>query len=211
MKKMLFALTALATIVAQPALAEVEFPFYVGAMTGSSSVKMSSSKIDYKEEATSFSPVVGMRLTDFLRVSFEYNDKFGWESEHRIYLPSQREAIKEELKLELQSFMAQLYIDIPTRSIVTPFINAGVGATYGKIDYKTKPTYNPYYKHDDKDDDTSFAFNVGAGISVEVYHRVFVDVMYRFSDYGSMTFEKTEKRKVDLRSNEILVGGRWAF
>ena len=199
MKKMLFALTALATIVAQPALAEVEFPFYVGAMTGSSSVKMSSSKIDYKEEATSFSPVVGMRLTDFLRVSFEYNDKFGWE------------AIKEELKLELQSFMAQLYIDIPTRSIVTPFINAGVGATYGKIDYKTKPTYNPYYKHDDKDDDTSFAFNVGAGISVEVYHRVFVDVMYRFSDYGSMTFEKTEKRKVDLRSNEILVGGRWAF
>jgi len=84
------------------------------------------------------------------------------------------------------SVLGNVYFDIPTGSVITPYVGAGIG--YGWSD-------------DRGDDESGVAYALMAGVEVNITDNVSADVGYRFRQIiDSETY-----------ANEALVGLRYGF
>ena len=105
-------------------------------------------------------------------------------------------------EFEQQRYMAQFYYDFPLRSVFRPYLNLGVGAAYTDTSYKRFSTYK-------RKDDTSFAWNGGAGIGLNLTRAWSFDLGYRYIDSGK--FKAYDSISVRNRNHEAYFGSRFTF
>lgn len=104
--------------------------------------------------------------------------------------------------------MANCFFDLHNNSPVTPYVGGGIGVATLYLD----DTYSDQGKLYESDDDTVFAYQVGAGLEVTISRYFSLDLGYRyfatdrgrFEDDGIGTRMKSE-------SHNITVGGRFKF
>ena len=115
---------------------------------------------------------------------------------------------KYKTEISGQSFMLNGYYDLETPTIFKPYVGAGVGMA--KMKYKFKDTY-PDYPEDNETNSVSknkFAYSLMAGVGAEITKNVTVDVGYRYTDYGTISKDRT---KFDTKAHQILAGVRYSF
>ena len=108
--------------------------------------------------------------------------------------------LKLPLQTQLQTVFANVYYDLDTGTAVTPYLGLGLG--YARIKEKAF----------EKTTEDNFAYNVGAGVSVNLTYNMDVELGYRYTDYGKIkdrTPDDYSKRNYD--SHEVLLGLRYTF
>lgn len=128
-------------------------------------------------------------------------------------------------QLQTDSFLFNLYFDIHTDTIFTPYIGAGIGITNASMDYNFKS--GRYSIPESRFADWKMSWNVGAGVGVALSKNLTLDFGYRYSDLGRFggyaglykddyqagsTWRVDEDhRDYDLTSHEVTVGVRYTF
>ena len=97
------------------------------------------------------------------------------------------------------------YYDFKNQSAFTPFVSGGIGmATVEVNDFNAPGSGLP----DTNEDDTVFAYQVGAGVGYAVTEKVNLDVKYRYFGTSDPEFETTE---VEYSSHNVYAGIRVSF
>lgn len=128
-------------------------------------------------------------------------------------------------QLESDSFLFNLYFDIHTGTIFTPYVGAGVGVTNASMDYNFKS--GRYSIPESRFADWKMSWNVGAGVGVALTKNLTLDLGYRYSDLGHFgghaglykddyVAESTwrvdeDHRDYDLTAHEVTLGVRYTF
>ena len=102
-----------------------------------------------------------------------------------------------EIRYTQQRYMAQFYYELPIRSAIRPYLNAGLGGAYTELDHKNKSK-----------DTTTFAWNGGAGVTLNWTRMWSFDLGYRYVDAGKIKFNGD---KIRNQNHEIYFGGRLTF
>lgn len=107
-----------------------------------------------------------------------------------------------DTEIAILSFMANGYLDIEMpASLVTPYLMAGVGVA--NVDFEAVDIVG------ESDDDTVFAYQVGAGIGFHTAPNITVDVGYRY--FATSDIEPEDGVEVGLSSHNIMAGIRVGF
>ena len=115
--------------------------------------------------------------------------------------------------------MFNAYKDIGSFGGVTPYVGAGVGLAYNRLE-ETYFTGNPFLLgRIQKNDDLAFAWSLMTGIGYQLSDRAVLDVGYRYLDTGKATSGNVDDRRNfnprvridDLAAHEIKVGIRYHF
>lgn len=101
------------------------------------------------------------------------------------------------------SFLVNGYYDINTNTAFTPYISAGLGFANVEFDGFNIPGSGV---PDTSDDDTVFAYQIGAGIGYAVTEKVTIDANYRFFGTSDPEFGTTES---EFTSHNIFLGIRF--
>lgn len=134
------------------------------------------------------------RFGDF-RTELEYN--YNGDAKKTIY--------GLDAKVKTQAAFMNMYFDFNTNTRFMPYIGGGLGAT------KMRGSL-----YEDRMDDTSFAWNVGAGFVIHFSRYVAMDVGYRYVDYGKFTQKIDvpgwyENDRLESTAHEVLAGLRFTF
>ncbi|MGD9830418.1 MAG: outer membrane protein, partial [Hyphomicrobiaceae bacterium] len=122
--------------------------------------------------------------------------------------------------IESYTMMVNAYFDLGTWGRITPYVGAGIGMAYNRVD-KVYFTNNPALTGIiSGDSDLSFAWSLMAGLSFRLTERAILDVGYRYMDLGRAasgradvtgTFVNPRAYFDDLGSHEVKVGLRYHF
>ncbi len=104
------------------------------------------------------------------------------------------------------AFMANGYYDFKNSSIVTPFVGAGVGFATVAIENDSYGRFDPIGDLDDND--TVFAYQLTAGVGIDITERITLDVKYRYFATQDVDLENTT---AEYSSNNIYTGIRFSF
>ncbi len=111
------------------------------------------------------------------------------------------EADTTHFRLYKHSVMANAYFDYLTCTPWTPYIGAGIGSSYLKVQGgETKSVYN-------------LAWQVMAGVTYDLTSHWTVDAGYRYADLGRIrkNLGDGEVAKLTARDHEIMLGVRYTF
>ncbi len=140
-------------------------------------------------------------------------------------------------KVDAQTLMFNVYFDIPTETRFSPYITAGLGMAFlnGKSSFDFATAEGIYDTQGDvisvidsgsgstgHSTRTNLAWNVGAGVGVELADDLFLDAGYRFVSLGtfkSKTYNGSgnfrglhaNTKTSSLYDHQISVGLRWEF
>ena len=169
-------------MVAGAAQAELKNGPYVGVQLGADRMQVKSGTA--KENGTSFAwmMALGMR-SKALRAELQ------WANTTRTKI--------EKAHVEQQRYMLQLYYEMPIHSVIRPYLNAGAGASYTEVSFSGE-----------KSDKTTFAWNAGAGLTLNVSSSMSVDLGYRYIDTGK---PKVFGSELQVRHHEGYLGTRFSF
>jgi opacity protein-like surface antigen len=115
--------------------------------------------------------------------------------------------------------MLNVYKDLGNYGGITPYVGAGIGAAYNKLD-DVYFTGNPaLVNRIHGDNDLSFAWALMAGIGYQVSDRAIIDVGYHYIDLGSAQSGNGDSANNwnphvnidDLTAHEIKIGLRYSF
>ncbi|WP_055046258.1 outer membrane protein [Devosia sp. A16] len=81
-----------------------------------------------------------------------------------------------------------------------PYLTAGLAVANATIDFDG-----------DSDSNTHIGWTVGAGVEFAVADNVSIDLLYRYSDYGTQTYEVVPDSDVTLTAHTVSVGLNWRF
>ena len=106
-----------------------------------------------------------------------------------------------DAEIAILSFMANGYLDIDMpASLITPYLMAGVGVA--NVDFSADDVV-------DSEDDTVFAYQLGAGIGFDVAPNVLLDLGYRY--FATADVSPEEDVDVSIASHNIMAGVRVGF
>ena len=147
-------------------------------------------KVDDKKDnktTIAFLTALGLRVKAF-RAEFE------WANISRARL--------ENAWYQQQRYMAQFYYEIPFRSKFRPYLNAGAGVSYIDAGYHKRNTRK-------SGDDTTFAWNIGGGLTFNWTRAWSFDLGYRFIDAGKI--RPYEDAEIKVQNHEGYFGVRYTF
>lgn len=117
--------------------------------------------------------------------------------------------------------MANVYVDVAKMGMFTPYVGGGIGFSRNKVDdvaVRTNASVNGTLQGDTE---TSFAWQLSAGVGIEVAPKWTIDVGYRYMDMGEAKSGDTitvggvsatgATSKGDLRAHEIQASIRYQF
>jgi opacity protein-like surface antigen len=142
---------------------------------------------------------VGCRVWDSIRVdaTLGYRDDAGME-----------EAFG-GLDADLSTFygFANIYYDVFTWGRVTPYLGGGIGFARHEVDNVNLPAGLSSGKN------TEFAWNLQAGVAVDLTYNLALDVGYRYADFGDARTGGggTTMYVDDIVSHDVRVGLRYSF
>ena len=155
---------------------------------------------------------VGVNLRDYtdsgapLRFEFEYGTRGTMYSQWNGSLGS-RERLK--AAWQVQTFQINGYWDIDTGTAFTPYIGAGIGASYI---YESLTSGPSDARHHTEGSNWGLAWNVGAGVAWNFTDNMALDLQYRFAGFGESTL-KHRGGDVNnyMTANEFMAGLRFSF
>jgi opacity protein-like surface antigen len=115
--------------------------------------------------------------------------------------------------------MVNVYKDLGHWGGIVPYVGAGVGAAYHKLD-DIYFTGNPFLTNRIKgSSDLSFAWALMAGFGYQVSDRAIVDIGYRYIDMGKAESERVDSAGYanprvkfdDITAHEVKIGLRYHF
>ena len=147
-----------------------------------------------------------------LRTEFEYLNRsnFGYNSTPVLTSPGIQIGLTS--KIGSQTLFANVFYDFHNATLFTPFIGGGIGAAINKSTMTLSAIGLPTSTFETID--TRFAWNVGAGVAVNVTEILLLELSYRYTDLGGAVwstggaFELTTN---SLHANEFLLAARLQF
>lgn len=108
-------------------------------------------------------------------------------------------------KMENNSVMLNAYYDIDTGTKLTPYVGAGIGMARLKASLKGDDANASKSK-------TTFAWQVGAGVSYAMTDNLALDAGYRYTDADEVNVKNDgSNNKFEAKSHEFLLGARYTF
>lgn len=127
---------------------------------------------------------------------------------------------KERTKARMNTLMVNGYYDIETGTAFTPFVGAGLGVAFAKLDHK----YSEKYDFDNEEDyiqfsksKTKFAWNVAAGVAYNVADNLDIDFTARYVDAGKLSIKRNVDEELSVKASgklssvDLLAGIRYSF
>jgi opacity protein-like surface antigen len=113
--------------------------------------------------------------------------------------------------------LADLWLELPIDEATRPYVGGGVGM--GRLDLELEGTAAAATVGIIDDSDWGFAFQLGAGVALDITHNLTVDVGYRFKRINNAELELDTDvtnnleadDKVDYTSHNVLLGLRIGF
>lgn len=242
MKKTLIALTAIACF---SSFAHAQTSgFYLGGQLGSSILKASSLKdsysyddgYDYWSESYKIGSISDGKLAGSLNIGYNFKPAFDLpfraelsftlrgnldDKKHKSYYDEDDDLYHttQRTKARMNTLMLNGYYDIETGTSFTPFVGAGIGLAFAKLEHR----YDERYEFDDEADyikfsrsKTKFAWNVAAGVAYKVSDNLDIDFTARYVDAGKLTLKRSYddfhfKASGKLSSVDLLAGIRYNF
>lgn len=143
-----------------------------------------------------------------LRTEFEYLNRsnFGYTSIPVFTNPGNPIGLTS--KIGSQTLLVNVFYDFHNATLFTPFVGGGIGAAINKstMTLNTVDTF--------KTIDTRFAWNVGAGIAMNVTEIMLLELSYRYTDLGGAVWSTGgafELSTNSLQANEFLLAARLQF
>ncbi len=68
------------------------------------------------------------------------------------------------------------------------------------------PTIRPF-----DDSNTHIGWTIGAGVEFAATDNLSIDLLYRYSDYGTQTYDLGSDVDFDLRTHTVTAGLHWKF
>jgi len=112
------------------------------------------------------------------------------------------------------AFMVNAFFDIHNETPVTPYVGGGIGfATLHLTDTFATNAGNQRVFLYPKDDDTVFAYQVGAGLDIALNRRYSLDLGYRYFNTDRATFngDLVTSSGIRFESHNAMVGFRMKF
>jgi opacity protein-like surface antigen len=118
-------------------------------------------------------------------------------------------------KIGSQTLFTNVYYDFHNATLFTPFVGGGIGAAINKSTTTLNRVGSPVFDTF-KETHTSFAWNVGAGIAVNLTEIMLLELSYRYTDLGSAMWANAsvsglELTTTSLHANEFLFAARYQF
>lgn len=176
---MLIVMMSATTAMARPLRSGV----YIGTKAGVMRTEMKQKKTTAEDMVFPFAFELGLRIRHF-RIEAEYT--FATKAEHEKYEQS------------TDTIMVQVYYDIPFKSPIRPYVNAGIGR------HETKVKVKNVYREDRK----GTAWNIGGGVTWNLSNAVNMDIGYRFLDIGDL---KTPLGTIKTKHHFAYIGWRYVF
>lgn len=110
----------------------------------------------------------------------------------------------DHLKVYKHSLMANAYFDYLTCTPWTPYVGAGMGASYLKYNMNGGESKKTKY---------NFAWQVMGGVTYDINANWTLDAGYRYADLGRIrkNFGDGQITKIKVRDHEFLLGARYTF
>ena len=106
-------------------------------------------------------------------------------------------------KLYKHSLMANAYFDYLTCTPWTPYVGAGIGASYLKYNVNGGEAKKTKYR---------FAWQVMTGVTYDINANWTLDAGYRYADLGQIRDSRDDQTvKFKVRDHEFLLGARYTF
>lgn len=122
----------------------------------------------------------------------------------------------QSFKITAHTLMVNGFYDINIDSVITPYVGGGLGLAYLKSDYSSSVVNGTGVNVRTSNNDWSFAWNIGGGISYALDNQMSLDFGYRYFDLGNAepgsvhTTDYSGSPKVDLTAHEFSVGLRFS-
>ncbi len=130
---------------------------------------------------------------------YRFEGEFGYQKNtvDKLYGPSS--TITYNGDVEVVSLLANAYWDIYTGSGVKPYLTAGVGPA--RVQFESVGGWSEH--------DSVFAYQLGAGVSIPISHKVKLDARYRY--FSTAEFTLNDGNQSRLSSNSVLLGLRFGL
>lgn len=150
---------------------------------------------------------VGTHITDDIRVELEVAYSENDVNSIRFTDDDQDANYDGEGSFDILTFMANLWYDVPLSDSINPYIGGGVGLAI--VDGET--TYSPDNTAYDSTE-VAFAFQVGAGLRLDVSDNITLDVGYRLRgidgpSFGNSVFPNSGDYEADLMISHNVIAG----
>jgi opacity protein-like surface antigen len=240
MKKTLIALTTFACF-SNFAYAETN-EFYLGGQLGASIIKVKNIKdtLHYNYDAVVndgiFDSMHKAKLAGALNLGYNFSN-YDIPARVELSLTLRGNADKKEnrytnyeeyrlrttqkVKSRMNTLMLNGYYDIDIDSPITPFIGAGFGVAFTKLENSHKEKYNVSvdgvdYERSLSKTKTKFAWNVATGVAYKLNNNMVVDFTARYVDAGKVNIKKHNEyyrtnASAELSSIDLLAGVRYSF
>lgn len=141
-----------------------------------------------------------------VRVEVEYGSRSGLRGEWNGSLGNRQNP---KAAWQVQTFLVNGYWDIDTGSQLTPYIGAGIGASYI---YESMTSGPANARHTTSNSNWGLAWNVGGGLAYAFTDNMALDLGYRFIGLGESSL-KHRGGEVNnyMTANEITAGLRLSF
>lgn len=103
------------------------------------------------------------------------------------------------------SMMGNVYYDIRNQSNVTPYLGGGIG--FSVVNFESG-VWDNNYSYSYSEDDTVFAYQLGAGVCIDLNKKVALDIGYRYFGTEDIQLPTT---KVEFSSHNVIVGAKYRF
>jgi opacity protein-like surface antigen len=199
-------ITGLALLICPVSFASAASPYVSGsiglAMPGDSEVSVNGTHVGDYQYNTGYALAGAVGLDGSM---YRLEAEIGYQSssvDKAVVIDGTVLDVDGDVELSVMSYMANGYIDFELpMSPIKPFITAGAGLANAEISGD---------ELDIAEDDTVFAWQIGAGAGFSVAPMVTLDARYRYFAASDLSFSD-DTIKIGLNSHSVLLGVRVGF
>ena len=158
------------------------------------------------DEGMAVSYAMGGNLTEFFRAELELGYQEHDFDKAKLVVPGYGQGESDiSGDAAIYSLLVNGYADFKNTTIFTPFVTVGLGVAQVDVSDIGVPGYGTVLR---ADDDIVFAYQVGAGVGIEVHPRATIDLKYRYFGTSDPEFDIAD---AEVSSHNLYAGFRVYF
>lgn len=145
-------------------------------------------------------------------IEYMYRSPFTYKTDQAFVTPGVQNS--GEGGLTSQTLLFNLFWDITTWNDLTPYVGGGLGAAFHHTESRiTASGFGMTASGTKKQDNTDFAWQLGAGVGYNLTKNWKVDLGYRYMDMGEAEWGDKDIAHLtgDIAAHEVLLGIRYEF
>lgn len=204
-KTLLAAASAMVLAVSAVSTSYAKDGFYLGLRGGTTNFNLNNKRDDSNRTARedydntwNISGALGYKYKYF-RLEAEYIYRKDVDDDYSYTITGADTLQTHHVKLTSDSFMANAYIDLMPNYWISPFISGGIGMSRLETENGGSDAGTSF-----KDDDNTFSWMLGAGLSIRLNRCLNLDAGYRYIDMGDLG-------DAEFNVHEVYGGLRFTF